>query len=270
MTTSFLLQLNQFYHAYVSSFFVEGKLPVMMDLKLHHTLHVVDNATRIAQGENWGENLSLLGQAAALLHDTGRYSQLKEFGTFRDQDSIDHAVRSYDIVLKKGWLNPLPSFEQTVILTAVRLHNQKTVELDPAVSVERERDTLYKICHLVRDADKLDIFRVLEESVGKKDLEKHPEIAWGLPVFQDPNPEVIQCICSGEPVDYSMIHSLADFVLVQVGWMMNGLYYATSRVLTVERHHLEFRRDFLKKLSSSPEIDSICNLATEKLKLNYS
>ena len=265
MTTSFLSRLNQLYQDYVSSFFVEGKLPLMMDLKLHHTLHVVENATLIAQGENWDENLSLLGQATALLHDTGRYSQLKEFGTFRDQDSIDHAKRSYEIVLKQGWLTPLPSFEQLVILTAVLLHNQKTVGLEMPIRSENDRDLLLKVCHIVRDADKLDIFRVLEESVGKKDLEKHPEIAWGLPIFQDPNPEVIACICSGQPVDYSMIHSLSDFVLIQVGWMISGLCYATSRRLTKERKHLEFRRTFLKQLSCSPEIDHVCDLASEKL-----
>ena len=261
----FLSRLNQLYQGYVSSFFIGGKLPLMMDLKLHHTLHVVENAALIAQGESWDENLSLLGQAAALLHDTGRYSQLKEFGTFRDQDSTDHARRSHDIVLQQGWLAPLPSSEQLAILTAVLLHSQKTVELEMPIRSENDRDLLLKVCHIVRDADKLDIFRVLEESAGKKDLERHPEIAWGLPAFQDPNPEVIARVCSGQPVDYSMIHSLSDFVLVQVGWMVSGLCYATSRRLTKERNHLEFRRTFLKKLSDSPEIDRACDLAGEKL-----
>ena len=266
MTTSFLSRLNQLYQDYVASFFIGGKLPLMMDLKRRHTLHVVENATLIAQGENWDENLSLLGQAAALLHDTGRYSQLKDFGTFRDQDSIDHAMRSYDIVQKQGWLTPLPSFEQLVILTAVLFHNKKTVELgNMPITSESDRTILLKVCHIVRDADKLDIFRVLEESVGKKDLEKHPEIAWGLPVFQDPNPQVIDCICSGQPVDYSMVHSLSDFVLIQVGWMISGLCYATSGRLTKERNHLEFRRTFLKQLSDSPEIDHVCDLASEIL-----
>jgi D-alanyl-D-alanine carboxypeptidase len=60
---------------------------------------------------------------------------------------------------------------------------------------------------------------------------------------------------------YQDIKTLADFVLIQVGWMRSGLRYATSRRLCAERSHLAFRRDFLHQLTDDPAVDELCDLA---------
>ncbi|MBO5939770.1 MAG: HD domain-containing protein, partial [Kiritimatiellae bacterium] len=70
----------------------------MMALKLHHTDMVVANAKAIIEGEGMDAETAEVCELAALLHDTGRYEQLRRYNTFRDSDSIDHAVFSYDIV----------------------------------------------------------------------------------------------------------------------------------------------------------------------------
>ena len=57
------------------------------------------------------------------------------------------------------------------------------------------------------------------------------------------------------------LKSLSDFVLIQVGWMISGLAFATSRRLCAERGHLEYRRRFLHELTDSPAIDRICDMA---------
>ena len=62
-------------------------------------------------------------------------------------------------------------------------------------------------------------------------------------------------------MDYQNIKSLADFVLIQVGWMYGGLHYATSRRLCAERGHLDFRQNFLHELTDDPAVDELCNLA---------
>ncbi len=248
--------LTELYDAYVDTFRgADGELPPMMRLKREHTAHVVENARAIAAGEGFDAETARACDAAALLHDTGRYEQLTRYNTFRDTDSVDHAVFSHDIVVEKGWLDGDPQRE--AILTAVLVHNRRDVPdgLDPLTEAA---------VHTVRDADKLDIFRVLEDQVETTDWRHNCEAFWNLPTTARPSPAVLDAIRAGRPVDYQNIKTLADFVLIQVGWMICGLRYPTSRRLCAERNHLDFRRSFLHELTDDPAVDEICDLAARR------
>ena len=245
--------LTELYDAYVDTFRgADGTLPPMMELKRIHTAHVVDNAKLIAAGEGFDAETARACDAAALLHDTGRYEQLKRYNTFRDSESVDHAVFSHDIVVEQGWLDGDPQRE--AILTAVLVHNRRDVpdNLDPLTEAA---------VHTVRDADKLDIFRVLEHQIATTDWRTNCKAFWNLPTAARPSPAVLDAIRASRPVDYQNIKTLADFVLIQVGWMVCGLRYDTSRRLCAERGHLAFRRTFLHELTDDPAVDEICDLA---------
>lgn len=255
MTREFLDELTRRYNAYVDGFrSADGTLPDMLQLKLDHTLGVVADAKRIMGGEGWGEAERVVGEACALLHDAGRYSQLLEHGTFQDAKSFDHAKRGVEVVERLAWLGELPADERRRILAAVALHNKKEIPaaLDAATA---------ELCHLVRDADKLDIFRVMEEAVVDGSLERNPEIAWGLQVMGAPSPDVTEAVSKGLPVSYTWIRTLSDFVLIQVGWLNGGLHFRSSLRLAKERHALEFREDFLKTLSADAGVTRCCEAA---------
>jgi len=257
--TGSLASLERMYDGYVDGFRGEdGELPPMMRLKREHTGHVVANAVIIADGERFSPLVREVSLAAALLHDTGRYEQLRRFNTFRDSESVDHAVFSRDIVKENGWLETAGTPRPDAVLAAVGCHNRRDIPdgLDPVALAASKT---------VRDADKLDIFRVLEELVSANDWRSDSTAFWNLPVDALPNPDVIKAIESGRPVDYQNIKSLSDFVLIQVGWMVSGLEYATSRAICVERGHLAFRRKFLHSLTDAPAIDAICDLAERNL-----
>lgn len=233
--------LRKSYFDYVGTFKVDGKLPPMMELKRIHTGFVVKNALEIAKGEGFEPHQTEICEAAALLHDTGRYEQLRRYNTFKDSDSVDHAVFSHDIVVEKGWLDDLPPADRDAILKAVLYHNRRDIpEGMPALMDIASKTT--------RDADKLDIFRVLEHQVANTDWRRDSTAFWNLRYDLKPNPDVVDAIKSGRPVDYQNIKSLADFVLIQVGWIRNGLYFETSRRLARERGHLEYRRKFILDL----------------------
>ena len=249
-------ELPQLYAAYVDTFRVDGVLPPMMALKLLHTGKVVENAKLIAAGEGFDATMARVCEAAALLHDTGRYEQLRRYNTFRDSDSVDHAVFSHDIVVEKGWLEGVE--HRQAILDAVLFHNRRELPkgLDPLTLAAAQT---------VRDADKLDIFRVLEDQVAKTDWRHNCQAFWNLPTTARPNPDVLAAIRERRPVAYQDIRSLADFVLIQVGWMISDLAYATSRRLCAERGHLAYRRAFLHQLTDDPAIDELCDLVNVKL-----
>lgn len=269
-----LRELTKLYDAYVDTFRgTDGRLPTMMQLKRTHTAFVVRNAELIAEGEGFSSEEREVAVAAALLHDTGRYEQLKRYNTFRDSDSVDHAVFSHDIVKELGWLDEVRSEAKSkgegeqwkdAILKAVLYHNRRDLprEIENPLSTSTSHLRLLAVsAHTVRDADKLDIFRVLEDQVAHTDWRKDSRAFWNLAVSAPPNPVVVANIEKGEPVDYQHIKSLADFVLIQVGWMISGLHFATSRRLCRERGHLAYRRDFLHQLTDAPSVDRLCDLA---------
>ena len=245
--------LRELYFAYVDTFRVDGELPLMMELKRIHTAKVVENARAIVAGEGFDAATARVCELAALLHDTGRFEQLKRYNTFRDSESVDHAVFSHDIVQEKGWLDACEPATRQAILDAVLFHNRRDLPqgLDPLTCAAAQT---------VRDADKLDIFRVLEDRIANTDWRHDCQAFWNLPTTARPNPAVLAAIRAGRPVDYQNIASLADFVLVQVGWMVSGLAYATSRRLCAERGHLAFRRSFLHELTDDPAVDELCDL----------
>ena len=243
MTKTFYDELTTKYNAYVDTFRdKDGLLPIMMKLKLEHTQRVVEDARRVMTGEGWGMDDFQLGEATALLHDTARYSQLKEYKTFRDSDSFDHAAQAVKIIREQRWLDDLAAEIREAILTAVAVHNKRDVP-------EAVKGQAQKLSWLVRDADKLDILHLLEQAVQDGTLERNPEIAWGLQMKGAPCPKMIEAVEQGRTVSYDWIHCFADFVLIQVGWMNGGLQYRTSARLVLERKALEFREAFLKTLT---------------------
>lgn len=234
-----LERLRKSYFEYVDTFRMDGVLPPMMELKRFHTEKVVENAVAIASGEGFDIRTAEACEAAALLHDTGRYEQLRRYNTFRDSDSVDHAVFSHDIVREKGWLDGMADRE--AVLKAILYHNRR----DLPEGLDALTETAAKC---VRDADKLDIFRVLESLVSRTDWRTDRTAFWGLAVDRSPNPLVVDAVRDGRPVDYQNIASLADFVLIQVGWIRSGLAFETSRRICRARGHFEFRRKFLLDL----------------------
>lgn len=249
--------IDDCYHRYVDTFKVDGEFPDMLGLKDIHTERVVANIEAIAKVHASDALVAFCCKAAARLHDVGRFEQLRRYGTFRDSESIDHAELSHAIIEREGWLEGVPGAE--CILKAVLFHNR--LELPDSLSPDEAL-----VANAVRDADKLDIFRVLEERVANAGWEKDCAAFWNLPISNPPNPVVVENLRAGESVDYRNIKSLADFVLIQVGWMIGGLHFAVSRRLCAERGHLEFRRDFLTKLVKDTVIGDLCDLAAASLR----
>ena len=251
--------LTRLYDGYVDTYREpDGVLPPMMQLKRTHTGFVVKNARLIADGERFDALAREVAVSAALLHDTGRYEQLRVYNTFKDSDSVDHAVFSHDIVKDKGWLTAAGSPRPDAILAAVLYHNRR--ELPEGLD-----ELTLAASHTVRDADKLDIFRVLQDNIANTDWRKDSRAFWNLAIDVPPNPVVVESIERREPVDYQNIKSLSDFVMIQVGWMVSGLHFATTRRLCAERGHLDFRRRFLHELSSDLSIDRVCDLAEREM-----
>lgn len=125
------------------------------ELKRIHTLGVLGYMNALLQLEQIADEdrqLADCARIAAVFHDIGRFEQLRQYGTFFDGKSTDHAALSVQVLRQTGLLDELDPVWRTRVLDAIAQHNRLTVSLqDPKARL---------ICNLVRDADRLDILRV--------------------------------------------------------------------------------------------------------------
>ncbi|MDD3204418.1 MAG: HD domain-containing protein [Lachnospiraceae bacterium] len=131
-------------------------------LKIDHTIRVAHLSEEIAKTLQLSKEDVDLAWLIGMLHDVGRFEQLRQFGTFIDRESIDHAKLGVSLLFDKGLIRDYveDSKEDTIIRTAIDNHNVYIL------SDELEERTLL-FCNLIRDADKIDILKVNVEVPAK-------------------------------------------------------------------------------------------------------
>lgn len=127
-------------------------------LKIDHTYRVAALCDRIARSLQLGKEDIELAWATGMLHDIGRFEQLRRFGTFVDAESIDHAHYGVEILFEDGKISDYLSVkkedaEYDIIRTAIYNHSAYRVE-------EGLDDGTKMFCDILRDADKIDILKV--------------------------------------------------------------------------------------------------------------
>lgn len=149
-------------------------------LKIDHTYRVAGLCQRIAESLGLSEPDVDIAWLLGMLHDIGRFEQIRRFGTFNDAQSVDHAEFGADLLFKEGLIrkfaegyyeecelarsgneeaeqiiknNEHHNKDTGLIEMAIRQHNKYRVKED---LTERQR----MFCDILRDADKVDIFKV--------------------------------------------------------------------------------------------------------------
>lgn len=123
-------------------------------LKEIHTFCVLDAADEICRGEGFDEKDHQLALLIALLHDIGRFEQLKEFHSFDDRQ-FNHADFGVKVLFEDRLIERFiedRAYDE-VIRKAILYHSRFSL---PEGLTGRE--LLH--CRIIRDADKLDNFRV--------------------------------------------------------------------------------------------------------------
>ena len=142
-------------------------------LKEEHTLRVCKEILNLGKQLGLNENELYLSETIALLHDTGRFEQYARYKTFVDSQSVDHAVLGVEILEKNHILYSLDEPVQDFILRTILYHNR-------AALPQEETKTCLFFAKLLRDADKLDIWRVFIEYYHMRDKQPNPVVEFGL------------------------------------------------------------------------------------------
>jgi len=133
-------------------------------LKFDHTFRVAGLCNQIAESINLSDAQKDLAWLIGMLHDVGRFEQVRRYGTFTDADSIDHANFGADLLFLEGlffrFIEPpkeefFDEYEKNraIVETAIRNHSAFRIE-------EGLDEETLMFCQILRDADKIDILRV--------------------------------------------------------------------------------------------------------------
>ncbi len=152
-------------------------------LKVDHTYRVAALSERIARSLGLGDDDTNLAWLIGMLHDIGRFEQLKNYGTFSDAESIDHAHYGVELLFEDGLIEKFVSenaakdlkgtkdLKETAVKSESEEKETKEIsELDilrkaiwnhSAYRVEEGlTDRVKMFCNIIRDADKIDILKV--------------------------------------------------------------------------------------------------------------
>lgn len=151
--------LQQAFSAYVNTFDLSNPA---VRLKYDHSLRVSANCRTIAESLGLPTSDVELAWAMGLLHDIGRFEQVRQYHTFSDGRSMNHAAYGARYLFEQGHIRDFlkENGQDHLLQEAIRQHS--AYELAGNLT---DRQRLF--CQLLRDADKVDIFRVYAEYAHK-------------------------------------------------------------------------------------------------------
>ena len=127
------------------------------NLKVVHTYHVSEAAKKIALELNLNDEDVKLAELIGLLHDIGRFEELKVTSSL-DNTKFNHGMYGSKILFQDGLIRNFikDSEYDRIIQKAVENHNRLFIE-----DGLNDRELLH--VKIIRDADKLDNYRVKRE-----------------------------------------------------------------------------------------------------------
>jgi hypothetical protein len=248
MTREDLSRFREWFSRYCASFSTgEPEHQRNISLKEEHTRRVCDNMVRITEGLSLDEETRLLAETTALFHDVGRFPQYRRYRTFLDSASVNHGLLGWSVLREEGVLEGLTEREAGLILDAVKFHNAFALpRLDHPDGV--------LLLRLIRDADKLDIWRVFVEYYESPPEERGSAIALGFPDEPGYSQEVLAYLREGKVAPLARARTLNDYKLLQLSWVHDLNFAPTIRLL--------LDRQYIPRIASVlPRTDEIATAA---------
>lgn len=199
------------------------------EIKKNHSYRVADLCAMLAAKLEIDEELQQLAYIAGLLHDIGRFRQLIEFGTFNDAESVDHAQYSMEVIEEKGILEFLSEEQVRSVFVAIENHNKKSIA--PKLDA-----TTMLLAQLLRDADKLDILKVLTDYYSNPKVAPNHTLTWEMPGGIGVSPEVAKQVLAGKLVSKENVKSQADIKVMQLSWVYDLNFKPSFDILLKYRY----------------------------------
>ena len=221
-------------------------------LKIAHTYRVAELCDRIAESIGLAGNDRDIAWLLGMLHDVGRFEQVKRFDSFMDADTVDHAKFGADLLfgpeegsnrlteeeraegpLIESYVPGLLTHpERAMIERAIRVHND--FRIPEGLS---DRDAMF--CHIIRDADKVDIFRI--------NLDFPMENIYNCTTEELKNNPVAAAVMQAVDEEHCVLRSVRETAVDQIVGhicLTYELVYPLSLRITMEQGYLDRLMNF--------------------------
>lgn len=177
-----------------------------IDLKYRHSYRVMELNEKYARELGFNEDDIELARIIGLLHDFGRFEQLRVYHTYDDSKSVDHADYSVVQLFDKGEIKKFTSREEDYEIIKFAIQNHNKFEI-PECSDER----MLKHTKLIRDSDKVDIIYLLGylKELNQKGIDK--------PITK----EIIDSIKKHEEISRKYIQNKNDHIALQFAFVFD-------------------------------------------------
>lgn len=195
-------------------------------LKIVHTYGVTECSRQIAERMGLSQEDKELAQLIGLLHDIGRFEQIKRFDSF-EPDVMDHAAFGVQILFDEGMIRQFVREDtwDMIIRAAIAKHSDFKLE-----GIGNERTLLH--AKIIRDADKLDNCRVkLVDSV---------ETIIGVPAeavgWEEISPEVMEQFMRKESILSPTRKTKMDYWLSYLAYFFDINFNETLEIVREKRY----------------------------------
>ena len=241
---------HSWFRNYVRDFYSEDpKTQRNIRLKEEHTLRVCKEIVRL--GKALKPNMKALqlelAETIALFHDIGRFEQFKTYSTFDDPVSENHATIGLKVLKETDILNCLTETERTIAYKAIGYHNVRKL---PDYVDENETPDWLLYSKLLRDADKLDIWRVVTDYYTERPRHRNTALELELPDTPEYSRCFIDDILDNRVSNSRALKTFNDMKLLQLGWIFDINFTPTFR-------YIRQRRIIEKIIAALPDTDDI-------------
>src|SRR6056297_851105 len=233
-----------------------------ISIKADHCKRVSEEITGLARHLQLNEQDLLLAQTIGLFHDVGRFKQYVKYQTFSDDKSQNHAQLAIEVLNDNNLLKVLSDDEVEIVQKSILNHSR--AEIIP----DQEEKVIF-FSKLIRDADKLDIWRLITEYYMVKEIKANngnKTLELELPDSNEISDDVFKAIVNKQVVLKESMQTLNDFKLLQIGWLFDlNFDYSVKRVY--EKKYLD---KIFKTLPDNEIVDQlkevVVNYFEDKLK----
>ena len=143
------LIMNEF-DKYVNSF---DNKDYDINYKFRHSYRVYELCEKLSKELGLNDEDILLCSVIGLLHDIGRFEQLKEFSSYKDVN-LDHAEFGAKLLFEEGLIDKFKIDKKyyDIIKFSIRNHNKYKIE-------DTDDDKKIMFSKILRDADKIEIIK---------------------------------------------------------------------------------------------------------------
>lgn len=228
--------MEKYYKAfdnYVSNYNLEDK---DIKIKYEHSYRVMELSKKYSKLLGFSEEEQELATLIGLLHDIGRFEQLRVYHTYNDSKSIDHADYGVKILFEDGLIKKFWDREEDYDLIKFSIQNHNKLLL-PEINNER----IIKQARLIRDTDKLDILYI----VGKLDLFNFRTKEYKL------SKEVIKSVKEHKAVNKELVNNINDDFALMLSFVFDINY---DIVLDEVKENL---KGFMKTINTNGTLDDV-------------